>query len=64
VLRGGGAHPAARRVHLAVLAAFTVAGQPPPRAELERIARVHGGDPGPALAELAAADLIAFGAAG
>src|SRR5215469_8148263 len=54
----------ARRVHLAVLAAFTVAGQPPSRGELERIARVHGGDPGQALAELAAADVIAFGADG
>jgi len=54
----------ARRVHLAVLAAFTVAGQPPPRDELERIARVHGGDPGAVLAELAAADVIAFGADG
>ena len=54
----------ARQVHLAVLAAFTVAGQPPPRDELERIARVNGGDPGAALAEVAAADVIAFGADG
>jgi hypothetical protein len=54
----------ARRVHLAVLTAFTVAGQPPPRDELERIARAHGGDPDAALAELAAADVIAFGADG
>ena len=29
----------ARQVHLAVLAAFTAAGRPPPRDELERIAR-------------------------
>jgi len=40
----------ARQVHLAVLAAFTVAGQPPPRDELQRIARAHRGDPGAALA--------------
>jgi hypothetical protein len=54
----------ARQVHLAVLAAFTVAGQPPPRDELQRIARAHGGDPGAVQAELAAADVIAFGADG
>src|SRR5436305_1972894 len=54
----------ARQVHLAALAAFTVAGQPPPRDDLARIARAHGGDPGAALAELAAADVIAFGADG
>src|SRR5215469_3963271 len=53
----------ARQVHLAVLAAFTVAGQQPPRDELERVARAHG-DPGAALAELAAADVIVFGADG
>jgi len=54
----------ARRVHLAVLAAFTVAGRPPPRGELERIARLHGGDPGEVLAELATTDVIAFGTDG
>ena len=54
----------ARQVHLAVLAAFTVAGQPPPRDELQRLARAHGGDPDAVLAELAAADVIAFGADG
>src|SRR5215472_3195525 len=54
----------ARQVHRAVLAAFTVTGQPPPRDELERIARAHGGDPGAALAEVAAADVIAFSADG
>lgn len=54
----------ARQVHLAVLAAFTMAGQPPPRDELERIARAHGGDPDAALAELAAADVSAFSADG
>ena len=60
----GGLTRPARQVHLAVLAAFTVAGQPPPRDGLERIARAHGGDPGAVLAELAAADVIAFGAGG
>jgi hypothetical protein len=54
----------ARRVHLAVLAAFTATGQPPPPAELERLARVHGGPPGPVLAELAGADVLAFTADG
>ena len=54
----------ARQVHLAVLAAFTVAGQPPPRDELQRLARAHGGDPDAVLAELAVADVIAFGADG
>jgi len=47
-----------------VLVAFTVARQPPSRDDLERIARAHGGDPGEALAELATADVIAFGADG
>jgi hypothetical protein len=54
----------ARQVHLAALAAFTVAGQPPSQDELQRIARAHGGDPGAVQAELAAVDLIAFGADG
>src|SRR5690348_16966399 len=54
----------ARRVHLAVLAAFTATGQPPPLAELERLARAHGGQPRPVLAELAGADLLAFTAGG
>jgi hypothetical protein len=54
----------ARQVHLAVLAAFTVAGKAPSRDELQRIARAHGGDPGAAMAELTAADVIAFGADG
>ena len=53
-----------RQVHLAVLAAFTVAGQPPSRDELERIAGAQGADPGAVQAELAAADVIAFGADG
>jgi alkylmercury lyase-like protein len=54
----------ARRVHLAVLAAFTATGQPPPPAELDRLARAYGGQPGPVLAELTGADLLAFTADG
>jgi hypothetical protein len=54
----------ARRVHLAVLAAFTATGQPPPPAELERLARAHGGPRGPVLAELARTDVLAFTADG
>jgi hypothetical protein len=54
----------ARQVHLAVLAAFIATGQPPPRIELERLARSHGGDPGAALAELAEADVIAVDGGG
>ena len=54
----------ARRVHLAVLAAFTATGRPPPPAELERLARAHGGPPGPVLAEVAGADVLAFAADG
>ena len=51
-------------MHLAVLAAFTATGQPPPPAELERLARAHGGPPGPVLAELARTDVLAFTADG
>jgi Alkylmercury lyase len=54
----------ARRVHLAVLAAFIAAGQPPSPAELDRLARAHGGKPGPVRAELAGADVLAFTASG
>jgi len=53
----------ARQVHLAVLAAFTATGQPPARSDLERLARATGADPDAVLAELAAADVIAFAAA-
>jgi hypothetical protein len=35
-----------RRVHRAVLAGFTATGQPPPAAEIERLIRASGGDPG------------------
>jgi hypothetical protein len=54
----------ARKVHLAVIAAFAGTGRAPARGELENIARAHGADPAAALAELAARDVIAFGADG
>jgi hypothetical protein len=54
----------ARQVHLAVMAAFAGTGRAPARGELERTARAHGADPAAVLAELAARDVIAFGAAG
>jgi hypothetical protein len=54
----------ARQVHLAVLAAFTATGQPPPPAELDRLAHAYGADPGAVLAEIAAADVLAFTADG
>jgi hypothetical protein len=50
----------ARQVHLAVLAAFTAAGQPPARSDLVRLARAASTDPDAVLAELEEADLIAF----
>lgn len=49
-----------RRLHLAVLTAFTQTGQPPSRSELENIARDHGIDPAAALTELASRDVAAF----
>ena len=52
----------ARQVHLAMMAAFAETGRAPARGELERTARVHGADPAAVLAELAAHDVIAFGA--
>jgi hypothetical protein len=51
-------------VHLAVLAAFAETGRAPVQGDLERIARGHDADPAPVLAELAARDVIAFGARG
>jgi hypothetical protein len=54
----------ARRVHLAVLAAFAQTGRAPIRGGLERIARDSGADPATVLAELAERDVIAFGQAG
>ena len=54
----------ARQVHLAVMAAFAETGRAPARGELERTARAHGADPAAVLAELAARDVIAFGADG
>ena len=50
---------AGRQLHRAVLTAFIATGQSPTLAELERIARDHASDPSAALAELAAADIIA-----
>ncbi|MFI5063372.1 MAG: hypothetical protein ACHP9Z_05265, partial [Streptosporangiales bacterium] len=60
----GGLTGPARQVHLAVLAAFTATGQPPARSDLVRLARAPGADPDAVLAELAAADVIAFAADG
>lgn len=54
----------ARHVHQAVLAAFTAGRQPPPAAELDRLARLHGGDPDRVRAELTRADVLAFTARG
>jgi hypothetical protein len=56
--------PPARHVHLAVLETFARTGHAPPRAELERIARGQGADPGAVLAELAGRDVIAFDGSG
>jgi hypothetical protein len=50
----------ARQVHRAVLAAFAATGQPPARADLDRLARCQAADPDRVLSELAAADLLAF----
>ena len=52
--------PAARHVHVAVLETFAGTGRPPPRADLDRIARGQGTNPGAVLAELAERDAIAF----
>ena len=52
--------PPARQVHLAVLGAFAKTGRAPVRAELERIARGQGADPGAVLAELPGRDVLAF----
>ena len=52
----------ARQVHLAVMAAFAETGRAPARGELERTARDQGAEPAAVLAELAAQDVIAFGA--
>src|SRR5260370_16539742 len=54
----------ARQLHQTVLAAFALAGQPPPAPELDRLARTGGGDPDRVRAELADADLLAFTAQG
>jgi len=50
----------ARRLHLAILTAFTQSGQPPSRSELDAIATGHGIDPAAALAELGDRDVVTF----
>lgn len=50
----------ARGAHQAVLAAFTATGRPPPAAEIDRLIRGDGGDPGRVRSELTEADLLAF----
>ena len=60
----GALTPPARQAHLAVMAACAGTGRAPARGELERTARAHGADPPAVLAELAARDVIAFGADG
>ena len=50
----------ARQAHKAVLAAFTLTGQPPPAAEIDRLIRAAGGDPRQVQTELTEADLLAF----
>jgi ubiquinone/menaquinone biosynthesis C-methylase UbiE len=64
VCRADGLSAPARQVHLAVLASFARTGQPPARAELERLADSHGADPDAVLAELAGSDALAFAADG
>ena len=56
--------PPARHLHLTVLEAFADTGRAPHRAELERIVRSKGAEPGPVLAELAGQDLLAFDGSG
>lgn len=56
--------PATRRLHRAVLAAFTETGRAPSRASLIRLARDHAADPEQTLAELAERDLLAVDNAG
>ena len=52
--------PPAQRLHRMVLTAFAETGQAPLRAELERITRGHGIDPGRVLTELTEGDLVAL----
>jgi hypothetical protein len=56
--------PPARHLHLTVLGAFAETGRALLRAELERIARGQGADPGAVLAELAGRDVLAFDGGG
>jgi Alkylmercury lyase len=52
--------PRARQVHQWILVAFAETGRALRRGELEDLARAHGIEPGPALAELRERDLLAF----
>jgi Alkylmercury lyase len=54
----------ARRLHRAVLAAFTDTGRSPTRGDLVRIASADGADAAAVLAELAERDVIVFDARG
>jgi hypothetical protein len=54
----------ARQVHLAVLESFAGTGRAPSRAELERVARGQGTNPGAVLAELAGRNVLAFDGGG
>lgn len=58
--RADGLTGPALQAHGAVLAAFVRTGQPPPRDELDGLARSSGVDPGAVLAELAGTDMIAL----
>jgi hypothetical protein len=63
-MRGGRLSGPARQLHQAVLASFTVTGQPPPQADVARVIHADGGDPDQVRAELTQADLLAFTADG
>lgn len=58
--RAGHLTSPARQLHQAALAEFARTGQPPPRSELERMARRLRVSPDAVLAELAEADAIVF----
>jgi hypothetical protein len=63
-MRAGRLSGPAGQLHQAVLAAFTVTGQPPSAADLDRLIHADGGDPDQVRAELTQADLLAFTADG
>lgn len=52
--------PLAREVHRRILETFAATGRAPLRADLDRITRDLGAEPGPVLAQLAASDVIAL----